>query len=86
MERVVQGELGFDGHVIIQEASRVLFETEDFEDNNEKTLEALGIREGMFINVLDDDEPRYPVAFSISPCVFNFISNPLSLPRFFSRC
>lgn len=55
-----------EGHVTVQEGARVLFETEDFEDNKGKLISELGLGEGSFVVVLDDDEPRYPVSFSIS--------------------
>lgn len=65
VQDVVVGKVGFDGHVIVREGSRVLFETEDFEDNAGKTMKELGLTEGIFLTVLDDDEPHYPVQFSI---------------------
>ncbi|KAL8280566.1 hypothetical protein RQP46_006889 [Phenoliferia psychrophenolica] len=75
---VVVGKVGFEGHVTVQEGSRVLFESEDFEDNAQKTLVELGLAQGAFVNVLDDDDPHYPVSFSItsilpsdSPTSFN---------------
>lgn len=69
VEKVVVGALGWYGHVIVQEGSRVLWETEDFEDNGEKKMQELGLKEGVFITVLDDDEPHYPVSFAISTFV-----------------
>lgn len=66
VKKVVIGELGYDGQVTVQEGARVLWETEDFEDNAAKTMRNLGMGEGTFVNVLDDDEPRWPVIFSIT--------------------
>lgn len=68
VDQVVVDKVGFNGHVIVREGSRVLFETEDFEDNKDKTFEDMGLTEGVFLTVLDDDEPHYPVQFSIG-CV-----------------
>lgn len=73
VEKVVIGEVGFEGHVSVQEGSRLLYETEDFEDNAGKTLKELGIAQGTFVNVLDDDDPHYPVSFSISGCAYSIL-------------
>ena len=75
VEKVVVGELGMDGHVTVQQGARVLFETEDFEDNEGKMMSDVGLGEGSFVVVLDDDEPRYPVSFSISACVLPLLSS-----------
>ncbi|KAK4700965.1 ubiquitin-like 1-activating enzyme E1 B, partial [Phenoliferia sp. Uapishka_3] len=66
VEKVVVGEMGWEGHVSVLESARLMWETEDFEDNKEKTLAELGLTLGSFINVLDDDDPHYPVSFSIT--------------------
>jgi ubiquitin-like 1-activating enzyme E1 B len=66
VEQVVKGELGIEGHTTVQEGARVLYETEDFEENEDKTMVELGLTEGVFVSVLDDDEDKYPVSFSIS--------------------
>lgn len=65
---VVEGELGMDGHVIVQEAARVVYETDDLEDNAGKTLAELGIKEGKFVTVTDDDaDPvKFPISFSFA--------------------
>ncbi|GAA5965547.1 hypothetical protein JCM8115_001569 [Rhodotorula mucilaginosa] len=51
----------FGGIISVQEGSRMLFESEDFEDNADKTLKELGIGVGKFVTISDDDEPRWPV-------------------------
>ncbi|GAA5865163.1 hypothetical protein JCM3774_002157 [Rhodotorula dairenensis] len=51
----------FGGIISVQEGSRMLFESEDFEDNADKTLKELGIGVGKFVTVSDDDEPHWPV-------------------------
>lgn len=68
VEQVVEGQLGLNGHVIVQEGARVVFETEDLEDNKGKTLAELGIDEGKFVTVIDDDvEPaQFPISFSFA--------------------
>lgn len=66
VDLLVQNELGWKGQVTVQEGARIVWESEDFEDNGEKTMVALGLGEGSFVSVLDDDEPHLPVAFSIS--------------------
>lgn len=69
VEGLVVGQLGWDGQVTVQEGSRILWETEDFEGNKDKKLSELGISEGTFLTVLDDDDPHVPVSFSISTYV-----------------
>lgn len=65
-ELVGEGKpIPFEGVVSVQEGSRLLFESEDFEDNAEKTLKELGIGEGKFVTVADDDEPHWPVQLCI---------------------
>ncbi|GAA5984580.1 hypothetical protein JCM10908_003409 [Rhodotorula pacifica] len=51
----------FEGIISVQEGSRMLFESDDFEDNADKTLKELGIGVGKFVTVSDDDEPHWPV-------------------------
>lgn len=51
----------FGGIISVQEGSRMLFESEDFEDNADKTLKELGIGVGKFVTISDDDEPHWPV-------------------------
>lgn len=66
--RALVGEgkpIPFEGVVSVQEGSRLLFESEDFEDNAEKTLKELAIGEGKFVTVADDDEPHWPVQLCI---------------------
>lgn len=66
VDSIVVKELGYEGQVTVQEGARILFETEDFEENRGKLLSELDAGEGKSVNVLDDDEPRVPVAFSIT--------------------
>ena len=75
VQDVVVDKIGFEGHVIVREGSRVLFETEDFEDNAGKTVKELGLTEGVFLTVLDDDDPHYPVQFSIGCVPVHFLSD-----------
>lgn len=63
---LVVEQLGFEGQITVQEGARILYETEDFEDNAGKKMIDLGLVAGTFVNVLDDDEPHLPVSFSIS--------------------
>ncbi|ORY88224.1 hypothetical protein BCR35DRAFT_263546 [Leucosporidium creatinivorum] len=64
VKKVVGGEVGFEDHVTVSLGSKMLWETEDFEDNEEKTMSELGFKEGAFVTVVDDDD-HYPVEFSI---------------------
>ncbi|GAA5825052.1 hypothetical protein JCM3770_004514 [Rhodotorula araucariae] len=57
----------FAGVVAVQEGTRLVWESDDFEDNAEKTLAELGMAEGRFVTVTDDDEPHWPVQFCIGP-------------------
>lgn len=66
VREIVQKQLGFDGQVTVQEGARILWESEDFEENGEKRMSELGLGEGCFVNVLDDDVPHLPISFSIS--------------------
>ncbi|GAA6059204.1 hypothetical protein JCM10212_006597 [Sporobolomyces blumeae] len=70
VNQVVKGRVGLgkeEGSMVsVQEASRLLFETDDFEDNAAKTLEELECGVGKFVTVEDDEEPaKWPVSFSI---------------------
>ncbi|KAM0786804.1 hypothetical protein ACM66B_002237 [Microbotryomycetes sp. NB124-2] len=67
LDDVVIGKVGLNdyGHLILREGSRILFETEDLEDNANKTLKELGLVRGTFATVVDDDESDFPVQFSI---------------------
>lgn len=67
VKQVVVGEVGFDDHVTVSLGSKLLFETEDFEDNEGKTMKEMGFTEGTFLTVVDDDD-HYPIEFSIG-CV-----------------
>lgn len=69
VDEIVRGEIGFEGHVTVMESARLIWETEDFEDNKLKSLLELGLGEGSFVNVLDDDEDSVPIIFSISRLV-----------------
>ena len=53
---VVKGVLGFTGEreVSVFEGNRLLADP-DFDDNNEKTLEELGIRRGQWLTINDED-------------------------------
>lgn len=65
-ELVGEGKpIPFEGVVSVQEGTRLLYESEDFEDNAGKTLKELGIDEGKFVTVSDDDEPHWPVQLCI---------------------
>lgn len=64
VRQVVVKEVGFDDHVTVSLGSKVLWETEDFEDNEEKTMKELGFTEGTFATVVDDDD-HYPIEISI---------------------
>lgn len=64
VKQVVVGEVGFDDHVTVSLGSRLLWETEDFEDNEKKTMKELGFTEGTFATVVDDDD-HYPIEISI---------------------
>ncbi|GAA5900786.1 E1 ubiquitin-activating protein UBA2 [Sporobolomyces salmoneus] len=55
---------GEEERVSIMEGSRLLFETEDFEDNGAETLEKLGCGVGKFLTVENDDDD-WPISFSI---------------------
>ncbi|KAM0750516.1 hypothetical protein T439DRAFT_381188 [Meredithblackwellia eburnea MCA 4105] len=65
VNKVVIGEMGWEGQVSVQEGGRGLWETDDFEDNADKTLLSLEITQGKFLTVVDDDDPHYPVSFAI---------------------
>ncbi|GAA6010546.1 hypothetical protein JCM10207_001356 [Rhodosporidiobolus poonsookiae] len=47
--------------VSVQEGARLLFESEDFEDNRAKTLKELECGTGRFVVLADMDEERWPV-------------------------
>ena len=68
-QSVVKGRVGFDEYFSIQDGARLLYETDDFEDNAEKTLAELGLSQGSFLTVVDGENPHYPVSFSITGCV-----------------
>ncbi|BGO95008.1 hypothetical protein NBRC10512_006528 [Rhodotorula toruloides] len=64
-ELVGEGKaIPFEGFVSVQEGTRLLWETEDFEDNAEKTLKELGVKEGKFVTI-SDDEDHWPVQLCI---------------------
>ncbi|CEQ39397.1 SPOSA6832_00923 [Sporobolomyces salmonicolor] len=65
VQELVVRKVGFEGSVSVQEGSRLLWESEDFENNGNKTMKELGLGEGKFVTVNDDDEPHYPVSFSV---------------------
>ncbi|KWU43431.1 hypothetical protein RHOSPDRAFT_19585 [Rhodotorula sp. JG-1b] len=60
----------FAGIISVQEGSRMLFESEDFEDNADKTLTELGIGVGKFVTISEDDEPHWPVQL----CLGRYVS------------
>ncbi|BGP19642.1 hypothetical protein JCM10213_000100 [Rhodosporidiobolus nylandii] len=65
-EMVGEGKpVGFEGVVSVQEGTRLVWETEDFEDNGGKTLKELEMGEGKFVTVDDGDEPKWPVVFCV---------------------
>ena len=55
---------GEDERISVMEGTRLLYETEDFEDNGEEALEKLGCGVGKFLTVENDDND-WPVSFSI---------------------
>ncbi|GAA5836792.1 hypothetical protein JCM9279_007663 [Rhodotorula babjevae] len=61
-----EGKVPFEGVVTVQEGTRLVWESDDFEDNGERTMDSLGLGEGKFVTVTDDDEPHWPVQFCIS--------------------
>lgn len=74
VKTLVGGEEGkpipFGGIISVQEGSRMLFESEDFEDNADKTLKELGIGVGKFVTISDDDEPHWPVQLCLGRYVW----------------
>jgi len=68
------GKVPFEGIVTVQEGTRLVWESDDFEDNGERTMDSLGLGEGKFVTVTDDDEPHWPVQFCISRCVLSLFS------------
>ncbi|SCZ96750.1 BZ3500_MvSof-1268-A1-R1_Chr4-1g06683 [Microbotryum saponariae] len=74
--QLVEKELGWKGFVSIAQGSRVLYEREDFEDNEDKTLVELGVGEGSFLTVMEDEEePQpWPVVFSIGSSLSDEVS------------
>lgn len=75
-ELVGEGKpIPFGGFVSVQEGARLLWETEDFEDNAEKTLKELDIKEGKFVTV-SDDEDHWPVQLCIGRCARFFSCSP----------
>ncbi|GAA5913687.1 hypothetical protein JCM8208_005902 [Rhodotorula glutinis] len=61
-----EGKVPFEGVVTVQEGTRLVWESDDFEDNADRTMDSLGLGEGKFVTVTDDDEPHWPVQFCIS--------------------
>ncbi|GAA6023410.1 hypothetical protein JCM11491_006462 [Sporobolomyces phaffii] len=55
---------GEEERISVMEGTRLLFETEDFEDNADEGLEKLGCGVGKFLTVENDDND-WPVSFSI---------------------
>ncbi|GAA6042460.1 hypothetical protein JCM8097_008469 [Rhodosporidiobolus ruineniae] len=55
----------FEGMVSVQEGGRILWETEELEDNGGKTMKELGVGAGAFVTVQgEDEEPaKWPVVF-----------------------
>ncbi|GAA5895351.1 hypothetical protein JCM6882_006228 [Rhodosporidiobolus microsporus] len=58
----------FEGFVSVQEGTRLVWETEDFEDNKDKTLKELEMGEGKFVTV-NDDEDHWPIIFCLGSYV-----------------
>ncbi|GAA5826743.1 hypothetical protein JCM11251_002876 [Rhodosporidiobolus azoricus] len=54
----------FGGFISVQEGTRLMWETEDFEDNGEKTLKELECGEGKFVTI-NDDEDHWPVVLCL---------------------
>ncbi|KAK4057495.1 E1 ubiquitin-activating protein uba2 [Microbotryomycetes sp. JL221] len=67
VEQVVINEVGLNkhGHLIILNGNKIIFETEDLEENVSKTLSQLEIKRGTFLNVFDDDENFFQIQFCI---------------------
>ncbi|GJN93179.1 hypothetical protein Rhopal_006226-T1 [Rhodotorula paludigena] len=59
----------FEGVVTVQEGTRLVWESDDFEDNAERTMVDLGMGAGKFVTLSDDDEPHWPVQF----CIGNYL-------------
>ncbi|SCV74448.1 BQ2448_8087 [Microbotryum intermedium] len=67
VQDVVEKEVGWKGFILIAQGSRVLYERDDFEDNEDTTLIELGVGEGTFLTVMEDEEePQpWPVVFFV---------------------
>lgn len=55
---------GEEERVSVMEGSRLLWETEDFEDNGDKTLRELQCGVGKFLMV-ENEENDWPISFSV---------------------
>ncbi|GAA5973061.1 hypothetical protein JCM11641_000393 [Rhodosporidiobolus odoratus] len=58
-------DFGDSEGVSVQEGTRLVYESEDFEDNKEKTLKELEMGMGKFVTVTDMDGEKWPVVFCI---------------------
>ncbi|SGZ23803.1 BQ5605_C023g09637 [Microbotryum silenes-dioicae] len=74
--QIVEKELGWKGFISIAQGSKILYEREDFEDNEDKTLVELGVGEGSFLTVMEDEEePQpWPVVFSLGSSLSDEVS------------
>lgn len=67
VEKCVEGRLKLGGEeerVSVMEGSRLLWETEDFEDNGGKSLKELECGVGKFLMVENEDND-WPISFSV---------------------
>lgn len=65
VQEVVKDKVGLPGDVSLVEGSRVLLDP-DFDDNEEKTFEHLGLVDGTLLTVNDEEGDLEPVVFLIS--------------------
>jgi ubiquitin-like 1-activating enzyme E1 B len=79
-DKPVNFACGPDALVSITEGSRLVYETEEFEDNAGREMRELGLGEGKFVTVeTEEDEEgkgRWPVVFCVAAYVLLFF--PLS--------
>lgn len=61
-----EGGLGIEYELVVYEGNRLLSDP-DFDDNNEKTLSKLGIKEGMMITLSDEDSVMRSINLILQP-------------------
>jgi hypothetical protein len=80
VKEVVKDSVGLPGDVSLVEGSRIILDP-DFDDNEDKTFEHMGLVEGTLLTVNDEEGDLESIVFLISKCVVVPAARELAHPE-----